>query len=234
MMQRVLKRLTSIPTPVIFAFSLTMALLLLWQQDAISKIRPAIANADPWIVAAGLLLYLAGLALLCRALESAGHDGQRRNQSPAGVGSLHHLGGGELRRAPESRASESCVSDQARAWARHRRNCLDHLLGSRVRSCGARDRHAALDPHWRLARPGSRGRRPNRWTRVRCWCWSDCSPSSSRFNRAARLRSIVFKMRNHFTEALKHPGRRPRQTIMALIGHDHLLGRPGRSASTCS
>ena len=35
--------------------------------------------------------------------------------------------------------------------------------------------------------------------------------------RAARLRSIVFKMRNHFTEALKHPARRPRQTILALI-----------------
>ena len=34
--------------------------------------------------------------------------------------------------------------------------------------------------------------------------------------RAARLRSIVFKMRNHFTEALKHPGKRPRQTITAL------------------
>ena len=36
------------------------------------------------------------------------------------------------------------------------------------------------------------------------------------FKRAARLRSIVFKMRNHFTEALKHPGRRPRQSAMAL------------------
>ena len=35
--------------------------------------------------------------------------------------------------------------------------------------------------------------------------------------RAARLRSIVFKMRNHFTEALKHPTRRPRQTLMALV-----------------
>ncbi len=34
--------------------------------------------------------------------------------------------------------------------------------------------------------------------------------------RAARLRSTVLKMRNHFTEALKHPARRPRQTVMAL------------------
>jgi uncharacterized protein (TIRG00374 family) len=34
--------------------------------------------------------------------------------------------------------------------------------------------------------------------------------------RAARLRSVVFKMRNHFTDALKHPARRPRQTSMAV------------------
>ena len=65
MLQRALKRLTSIPTPVIFAFSLAMAILLLWQQDALSSIRPAIRNADPWTIAAGLLLYLFGLALLC-------------------------------------------------------------------------------------------------------------------------------------------------------------------------
>ena len=59
MLQRVLKRLTSIPTPVIFAFSLVMALLLLWQQNAISSIRPAIRNADPWTIAAGLFAHAA-------------------------------------------------------------------------------------------------------------------------------------------------------------------------------
>jgi uncharacterized membrane protein YbhN (UPF0104 family) len=35
--------------------------------------------------------------------------------------------------------------------------------------------------------------------------------------RAARLRAIMLKMRNHFTEALKHPGRRPRQSLLALL-----------------
>ena len=36
------------------------------------------------------------------------------------------------------------------------------------------------------------------------------------FKRVARLRSIVFKMRTHVAEAIKHPSRRPRYSIMAL------------------
>jgi uncharacterized protein (TIRG00374 family) len=59
------KRLLGIPTPAIFAGSIVIAALLLWQQDALDEIGPALRGADPWILIAGFLLYLVGLVLLC-------------------------------------------------------------------------------------------------------------------------------------------------------------------------
>jgi uncharacterized protein (TIRG00374 family) len=50
---------------VIFAFSILLAILLLWWEGSIDDVGPAIRRADRTAVILGLLLYLAGLALLC-------------------------------------------------------------------------------------------------------------------------------------------------------------------------
>ncbi|MBX3071452.1 MAG: flippase-like domain-containing protein [Thermomicrobiales bacterium] len=60
-----LKRFLAIPTPVVFLVSVGIAILLLWQQGAMGEIGPALRSANPWQIVAGLLLYLAGLILLC-------------------------------------------------------------------------------------------------------------------------------------------------------------------------
>lgn len=65
MIRSLARRLAGIPTPVIFAASLLIAGLLLWQQGAIGDIGPAIRSTDLKTGALALLLYLAGLALLC-------------------------------------------------------------------------------------------------------------------------------------------------------------------------
>lgn len=59
------KRLLAIPTPVIFLFSVAIAIMLLWWQGSIREIGPALRSANPWQIAAGLILYLAGLTMLC-------------------------------------------------------------------------------------------------------------------------------------------------------------------------
>lgn len=60
-----LKRILSIPTPVVFLASIGIAVLLLYQQGALDKIGPALRSANPWQIALGLALYLVGLVLLC-------------------------------------------------------------------------------------------------------------------------------------------------------------------------
>jgi uncharacterized protein (TIRG00374 family) len=62
---RTAHRLSAIPTPAIFAFSIVLAVLLLFWEGALGDVGPAIRRADDGTIVAGLLLYLAGLALLC-------------------------------------------------------------------------------------------------------------------------------------------------------------------------
>ncbi|HEY7032713.1 MAG TPA: lysylphosphatidylglycerol synthase transmembrane domain-containing protein [Thermomicrobiales bacterium] len=62
---RTARRLSAIPTPVIFGFSIVLAMLLLLWEGALGDVGPAIRRADAGTIVAGLLLYLAGLALLC-------------------------------------------------------------------------------------------------------------------------------------------------------------------------
>jgi uncharacterized protein (TIRG00374 family) len=216
MMQRVLKRLTSIPTPVIFGFSLAMALLLLWQQDALSKIRPAIRNADLWVIAAGLLLYLAGLALLC----------VRWNLLVMMVsGATRHL-----------RAAEAFITSVAVNYAAPLSLALPSRAYLTKRALGLGTAETASITFWEVASDlAVLAVGTLIWILIGGWRGQGVSVDDRivglgavlvlggllavfvAVKRAARLRSIVFKMRNHFTEALKHPSRRPRQTLFALI-----------------
>lgn len=216
MMKRVLKRLTSIPTPVIFGFSLVMALLLLWQQNALSKIRPAIQNADLWVVAAGLLLYLAGLALLCL----------RWNVLVMMVsGATNHL-----------RAAEAFVTSVAVNYAAPLSLALPSRAYLTKRALGLGTAETASITFWEVAADlavlavGTVA-----WILIGGWRGQGIGVDDRivglgavvalagllavyiAIRRAARLRSIVQKMRNHFTEALKHPARRPRQTSVTLL-----------------
>jgi uncharacterized protein (TIRG00374 family) len=54
-----------VPTPVIFIFSVLVAAVLLWREGSLSDVGAAVRRADIATIIAGLLLYLAGLALLC-------------------------------------------------------------------------------------------------------------------------------------------------------------------------
>lgn len=215
MLQRALKRLTSIPTPVIFAFSLVMALLLLWQQDALSSIRPAIRNADPWTIVAGLLLYLVGLALLC----------VRWNLLVTMVsGATRHL-----------KASEAFITSVAVNYAAPLSLALPSRAYLTKRALGLGTAETASITFWEVASDlavlavgtviwiaigGWRGQGIGVDDRIvglgAVLVLGGLLAAYIAIRRAARLRSIVFKMRNHFTEALKHPTRRPRQTAMAL------------------
>jgi len=58
-------RVSRIPTPLIFLLSVGIALILLWREGSLSEVGDAVKRADPLTIVAGLLLYLAGLALLC-------------------------------------------------------------------------------------------------------------------------------------------------------------------------
>jgi uncharacterized protein (TIRG00374 family) len=58
-------RISKIPTPLIFAGSVAIALSLLWREGSLSDVGGALRDADVLTIVAGLLLYLAGLALLC-------------------------------------------------------------------------------------------------------------------------------------------------------------------------
>jgi uncharacterized membrane protein YbhN (UPF0104 family) len=51
--------------PVVFALSLIVAGVVLWRQGSLADVGDAIRGADPAAIAAGLALYVAGLALLC-------------------------------------------------------------------------------------------------------------------------------------------------------------------------
>lgn len=216
MLKRVLARLTTIPTPVIFAFSLAMALLLLWQQNALSSIQPAIRNADLWMVAAGLLLYLLGLALLC----------VRWNLLVTMVsGATRHL-----------RAAEAFITSVAVNYAAPLSLALPSRAYLTKRALGLGTAETASITFWEVASDlmvlaiGTLI-----WIAVGGWRGQGVHVDGQlvllaialllggllavfiAIRRAARLRNVVLKMRNHFTEALKHPARRPRQTIQALI-----------------
>lgn len=216
MLNRVLQRLTSIPTPVIFGFSLVMALLLLWQQDALTSIRPAISNADPWKIAAGLLLYLVGLALLC----------VRWNLLVMMVsGATNHL-----------RAAEAFVTSVAVNYAAPLSLALPSRAYLTKRALGIGTAETASITFWEVASDlAVLAVGTLIWIAIGGWRGQGVSVDGQvvglgailllggllaifvAVRRAARLRSIVFKMRNHFTEALKHPARRPRQTALALL-----------------
>lgn len=216
MLQQGLKRLTTIPTPVIFVFSLTIAILLLWQQDALSSIRPAIRNADLWIVAAGLLLYLAGLALLC----------VRWNVLVTMVsGATRGL-----------RASEAFITSVAVNYAAPLSLALPSRAYLTKRALGLGTAETASITFWEVASDlAVLAVGTVLWILIGGWRGQGVEVDDRivglagilavggllavfvAVRRAARLRSIVFKMRNHFTEALKHPARRPRQTAAALI-----------------
>lgn len=215
MMQRGLKRLTAIPTPVIFLFSLLMAILLLWQQDALSSIRPAIRNANPWIIAAGLLLYLAGLGLLC----------VRWNLLVTMVsGATRGL-----------QASEAFITSVAVNYAAPLSLALPSRALLTKRALGLGTAETASITFWEVASDlAVLAVGTLLWIAVGGWRGQGVSVDDRlvgggvllmllgllavfvAIKRAARLRSIVYKMRNHFTEALKHPTRRPRQTMLAL------------------
>ena len=60
-----LRRLLAIPTPVVFLLSVTIAVVLLWQQGAVRDIGPALRSANLGQMALAFALYLAGLVLLC-------------------------------------------------------------------------------------------------------------------------------------------------------------------------
>ncbi len=216
MLRQALKRLTSIPTPVIFAFSLTMAVLLLWQQDALSSIRPAIRNANPWTVTAGLLLYLIGLALLC----------VRWNLLVTMVsGATRHL-----------RASEAFITSVAVNYAAPLSLALPSRAYLTKRALGLGTAETASITFWEVASDlAVLAVGTLLWIAVGGWRGQGVAVDDRlvglgallllggllavviAIRRAARLRSIVYKMRNHFTEALKRPARRPRQTMMALL-----------------
>jgi uncharacterized protein (TIRG00374 family) len=216
MVKRTLSRLTSIPTPVIFGFSIVMALLLLWQQNALSKIRPAVQNADPWMIAAGLLLYLAGLALLC----------VRWNLLVMMVsGATDHL-----------KAAEAFVTSVAVNYAAPLSLALPSRAYLTKRALGLGTAETASITFWEVATDlavlavgtaiwiligGWRGQGVSVDERVAglgvVLVLGGLAAVYIAIRRAERLRSIRFKLRNHFTEALKHPTRRPQESVEALV-----------------
>lgn len=215
MAQRALKRLTSIPTPVIFVFSLVMAILLLWQQNALSSVRPAIRNADPWIIAAGLLLYLLGLALLS----------VRWNMLVTMVsGATRHL-----------QAAEAFITSVAVNYAAPLSLALPSRAYLTKRALGLGTAETAAITFWEVAADlavlalgtllwilvgGWRGQGVSIDDRIvglgAALVFGGLLAIVIALRRVARLRAMVHKLRGHFTEALKHPARRPRQTLMAL------------------
>lgn len=62
--RRGLGRLLAVPTPLIFAASIVVAVLLLWWQGSLSDLAGSLRRLSPATIVAALLLYGAGLALL--------------------------------------------------------------------------------------------------------------------------------------------------------------------------
>ncbi len=52
-----------VPTPLIFVGAVGIAFALLWQQGKLDDVERAIRGANIWVIVAGLLLYLVGMAL---------------------------------------------------------------------------------------------------------------------------------------------------------------------------
>lgn len=59
-----MKRVSAVPTPLIFIFSVLLAVLLLWTQGSLGHVVDAARDANPWLLIAAMLLYLVSLALL--------------------------------------------------------------------------------------------------------------------------------------------------------------------------
>jgi glycosyltransferase 2 family protein len=75
-----IKRFSAIPTPLIFVFSILIAILLLLWEGSLDDVWPTLRRADATTIVAGLVLYLVGLALLClrwhllvRMIKGASH-----------------------------------------------------------------------------------------------------------------------------------------------------------------
>ncbi len=62
--RRGLGRLLAVPTPVIFVFSILVALALLWWQGSLADLASSLRRLSPATIVAALVLYGAGLALL--------------------------------------------------------------------------------------------------------------------------------------------------------------------------
>ena len=59
------RRLLAIPTPLVFAVSVVVAIALLWRSGALGDLAEAARRPSPAFLAGVFMLYLAGLALLC-------------------------------------------------------------------------------------------------------------------------------------------------------------------------
>jgi len=57
--------LRRVPTPIVFAVAIAIAIGVLWHRGAIDDVRTAISEADRTTLLTGLILYPAALALLC-------------------------------------------------------------------------------------------------------------------------------------------------------------------------
>jgi uncharacterized protein (TIRG00374 family) len=60
-----LRLFSAIPTPLIFVFSIAIAILLLLWEGSLDDVWPTLRRSDASTIVAGLVLYLVGLALLC-------------------------------------------------------------------------------------------------------------------------------------------------------------------------
>lgn len=58
-------RIAAIPTPVIFLVSIGIAVVVLWRSGDVGGVSDSLREANPWLLALGGALYLAGLFLLC-------------------------------------------------------------------------------------------------------------------------------------------------------------------------
>lgn len=63
--RRVLKRVGSIPTPVLFVGAAAAAVVLLSRQGRLAEVEPAIRAVSPWLLVAILVGYAASIMLLC-------------------------------------------------------------------------------------------------------------------------------------------------------------------------